>query len=171
MTPLFSPCAPWATRTLLLIGLVCLPLTGLIVHEAFKHQQLGQQTVQAEQRYAEHQRILHQLQEAQLRRQRLSEQLETSPPVIRIMDSIGSVLSPNIALLNVDIDAARQEVRLTVNASSLDTLLAFSERLQKLPSNVVLESHQPSANNDSKWPLSASLNVRFGLEGYDASKK
>lgn len=169
MTPLFSPSAPWASRTLLLTGLLCLPLAGLMIRETFQHQHLERQIAQAEQQFADHQRMLRQLQDAQQRRQRESHQLEAIPPAIRLMDSVGSALSPDISLLSIDINAPQRDVRLAVNASNLNALLAFSERLQQLPAQVVLENHRPSANKDPGWPLSASLDVHFTAEKKHAS--
>lgn len=169
MTPLFSPTTLWARRTLLLTGLISLPLAGLITWEMLQHQHLAQQITLAEQQFSDHQRVLHQLQDAQQRRQRQSQQLEAIPPAIRLMDSVGSVLTPDISLLSIDINSAKHDVRLTVNASNLNALLAFSERLQQLPAQVVLENHRPSANKDLGWPLSASLDVHFTAEKKHAS--
>ncbi|HEY3983134.1 hypothetical protein [Cedecea sp.] len=164
MTPLFSPSAPWAGRALLLTGLLLLPVAGVVIREALHHQHLEYQISQTEQRFADHQRTLRRLQEAQQRRQRQSHQLEAIPPAIRMMDSVGSALSPEIALLSIDITPMGRDVRLTVNATSLNTLLAFSERLQQLPARVVLENHRPSTNDDPDWPLVASLDVHFSAE-------
>lgn len=164
MTPLFSPLAPWATRTLLLTGMICVPVAGLVIGETIKHQHFGRQIIFAEQRVADHQRILRQLQDAQQHRQRQSHQLEAIPPAIRFMDSVGSALSPDISLLSLDINPDQRDVRLTVNTTSLNTLLAFSERLQQLPAHVVLENHRPSVIKDPNWPLSATLDVHFPPE-------
>lgn len=169
MTPLFSPSAPWARRTLLLTGLLCLPVTGLVIRETFQHQRLERQITQAEQQFVDHQRMLRKLQDAQQLRQRQSHQLEAIPPAIRLMDSVGSALSPDISLLSIDINTAQRDVRLTVNATNLNALLAFSQRLQQLPAQVVLENHRPSANKDPSWPLSASLDVHFIAEKKHAS--
>lgn len=164
MTPLFSPSAPWASRTLLLTGLICLPVTGIVIRETFQHQHLERQIIHAEQQVADRQLMLRQLQDAQQRRQRQSDQLEAIPPAIRLMDSVGSVLSPDISVLSVDINTPQRDVHLKVNATNLNALLAFSERLQQLPTQVVLENHRPSANKDPAWPLSASLDVHFTVE-------
>jgi Tfp pilus assembly protein PilN len=168
MRPLFSLSAPWSGRALLITGLLCLTASALVAREAFRHQQLERQTSRTEQQLAERQRLLRQLQEAQLRQQRQSHQLAAIPPAIRLMDSVGSALSPEIALLSLDINPAQRDVRLTVNATSLAALLAFSERLQQLPAHVVLENHRPSASDDPEWSVSASLDVHFTAEEPDA---
>lgn len=169
MTPLFSPSAPWAKRVLLFTGLLCLPVAGLVIRETFQHQHLEHHIARITQRLADRHQLLRQLQHAQQRRQRQSHQLEAIPPAIRLMDSVGSALSPEISLLSIDINPTTRDVRLSVNATSLRTLLAFSERLQQLPAQVKLENHRPAANSDPDWPLSASLDVHFNAEEQHAA--
>lgn len=171
MTPLFSSAPPWAGRVLLLTLLVCLPVAGVVMRETSQQQHLELQIMQAEQKLAVHQRIQRQLKEAQQRRQRQSHQLAAVPTAIRLMDSVGSELSPDISLLSIDIDPAKRDVHLTVKATSLNTLLAFSERLQQLPAHVALQNHRPTANNDNGWAIRASLDVSFSAEDKHASKR
>jgi len=168
MTPLFSPSAPWSSRALLLTGLLCLPVAGLILRETLQHQQIDGQIILAKQQLSDHQRMLRLLQDAQERRLRQSRQAAAIPPAIRLMDSIGSVLTPDISLVSVDINASGLDVRLAVNATDLNALLAFSDRLQQLPARVVLENHRASNNNNPGWPLSASLEVHFSAEAHHA---
>nr|WP_159466094.1 hypothetical protein [Scandinavium goeteborgense] len=168
MRPLFALSAPWSGRTLLITGLLCLPACGLVAREALRHQQLERQISQVEQQLAGRQHLLRQIQEAQQRQQRQSHQLAAIPPAIRLMDSVGSALSPDIALLSLDIDPLQRDVRLAVNATSLTALLAFSERLQQLPAHVMLENHRPSAKDDLNWPIGASIDVHFTAEDTDA---
>lgn len=171
MTPLFSPGPPWAGRALLLTTLICLPIAGVVMRETLHQQRLELQITQAEQKLAAHQRIQRQLQEAQLRRQRQSHQLTAIPTAIRLMDSVGSELSPDISLLSINIDSAKRDVQLTVKATSLNTLLAFSERLQQLPAHVALQNHRPTASSDTGWAIRASLDVSFHAEDQHAPKR
>ncbi|SNY65724.1 hypothetical protein [Enterobacter sp. CC120223-11] len=171
MRPLFSPTAPWASRAVILAALVSLPIVGLITREAVHQQALTQKVTRAEQQLRQRQQMLDKLHETQKRRARQSHQLNAIPPAIRLMDSVGSAMSPEIALLNIDINPSQRDVRLTVNATSLPALLAFSERLQQLPAQVVLENHRPSSSEASGWPLAASLDVHFVTEEAHATKK
>lgn len=164
MTPLFSPSAPWATRVLLLTCMFSLPIAGLVIREILQHQRLKPQIAQVTKILADREIMLRQQQEAHQRRMRHSHQLEAVPLAIRLMDSVASVLSPEISLLSIDIDATARDVRLSVNVISLKSLLTFSERLQKLPAHVKLENHRPATDNVPGWPLNASLEVHFNAE-------
>lgn len=171
MKPRFSPSAPWASRVLLFTALLSLPIAGLLTREALNQQAVTQKIARAEQQLSQRQQLLNKLHEAQKRRARQSHQLNAIPPAIRLMDSVGSAMSAEIALLNIDINPSQRDVRLTVNATSLPALLAFSERLQQLPAHVVLENHRPSSGEASGWPLAASLDVHFVAEEANATKK
>ena len=120
MTPLFTRSSPWAVRTLLLTGLLCLPLTGAVMYGLFEHQRLELETSQVQQQLAQRQQVLRKLREAEQRRLRQAQQLQAVPPAIKLLDNIGSVLTPDIALLSIDVIASKGDARLTVNAGNLD---------------------------------------------------
>lgn len=164
MTPLFTRNSPWASRALLLTGLLCVPLAVTVTYGLLQHQHLELQTSRAQQQLAERQQVLRQLREAEQRRLRLSQQLQAVPPAIKLLDNIGSVLTPDIALLSIEVTASKYDARLTVAASNLDALLAFSERLQQLPARVVLENHRQSAQGDPAWLINAVLDVNVTAE-------
>jgi len=171
MTPLFSPAPPWAGRTLLLTGLLCLPVAGLVMRETLHQRHLEYQLTQAEQQLAAHQRIQQQLQATQLRRQRQSHQLTAIPPAIRMMDRVGSELSSEIALLSINIVPEKRDVHLTVKATSLNALMAFSQRLQQLPAHVALQNHRPTESTENGWAVSATLDVSFSAEDHHAPER
>ncbi|WP_313654407.1 hypothetical protein [Pantoea sp.] len=171
MTPLFSPAPPWAARALLLSGLLCLPLAGAIVRETLRQQHLQSQITQAEQQLADHQHLQRQLQATQQRRQRQSHQLTATPPAIRMMDNIGQALSPEIALLSLSLDPEKRDAHLTVKATSLNALMAFSQRLQQLPAHVALQNHRYLENNENGWAIGATLDVSFSEEVQHASER
>ena len=168
MTPLFTRSSPWASRTLLITGLLCLPLTAVVVYGLFGHRHIELETSQVQQQLAKRQQVMRQLREAEQRRLRQSQQLQAVPPAIKLLDNIGSVLTPDIALLSIDVIASKVDARLTVNAGNLDALLAFSERLQQLPAHVVLENHRQSAQGDPAWPINAVLDVKVTTEAHHA---
>ncbi|HCM9225815.1 hypothetical protein L8P91_17660 [Enterobacter bugandensis] len=171
MTPLFTRSSPWAARTLLLTGLLCLPLTGAVMYGLFEHQRLELETSQVQQQLAQRQQVLRKLREVEQRRLRQAQQLQAVPPAIKLLDNIGSVLTPDIALLSIDVIASKGDARLTVNAGNLDALLAFSERLQQLPAHVVLENHRQSAQGDPAWPINAVLDVKVTTEAHHAASE
>ena len=108
MTPLFTRSSPWAVRTLLLTGLLCLPLTGAVMYGLFEHQRLELETSQVQQQLAQRQQVLRKLREAEQRRLRQAQQLQAVPPAIKLLDNIGSVLTPDIALLSIDVIECKQ---------------------------------------------------------------
>lgn len=171
MTPLFSPVPPWAGRALLLAGLLVLPVAGLVMRETLLQQHLEYQLKQAEQQLDSHHRLQRQLKDTELRRQRQSHQLAAIPPAIRMMDSVGSELSSEIALLSLNIDPEKRDVHLTVEASSLNALMAFSQRLQQLPAQVALQNHRPTESNENGWAVRATLDVSFSAEDHHAAKR
>lgn len=164
MKPLFTPYAPWAQRTLLLTGLVCLPVLGMLGHEYQQQRLLAGQIVQAQKKNATLQNALRKMREAGQRRRLRAQQLEAAPSAVLMLDDIGSVLTPDVAILSIDIAPARHECRLTMNAKSLDALLAFSEQLQMISANVVLEKHLPSRDSNSEWPVGAAITLYFHQE-------
>jgi hypothetical protein len=167
MTPLFSSRAPWARRALILTGLLCLPVSAMVTHEVVHQQRLEEQSARLQQQLTARQQVVRQMREAHQRRLRQHHQLETTPPAIHMLDNIGNTLTPDIALLGVEISTDKQDARLTVSSTSLDALLAFSERLQKLPAHVVLENHRQSTKNDAGWPINAVIGVHFPGEKRD----
>lgn len=171
MKPLFTLNPPWALRTLLLTGLLCLPIASTVIYDLAQQQRLATRTSQAQQQLKVHQQMLRQLREAERRRLRHSQQLQAVPPAVKQLDSIGIALTPDIALLSIDVTASKRDARLIVNASNLEALLAFSERLQQLPARVVLNNHRQSAKGDSTWPVNAAIDVYFtGEENHAAAE-
>ena len=164
MTPLFSDSAPWSPRLLLVTGLVCLPISWLLVQETLYQRQVEAHTRQVHQQLETRKATLKRLQEMQQHRLKQAERLKSVPPAIELMDRISSVMQPDAILQAIDIHPAQREVRLNVNASSLDAVLALSERLQQLPARVVLESHRTSAEAMPAWPVIATLTVQFVQE-------
>jgi General secretion pathway protein L (GspL). len=161
MTPLFSDSAPWSPRLLLVTGLVCLPIAWLLVQETFYQRQVEEHTLQVRQQLDTRKATLKRLQELQQHRLKQAERLKSVPPAVALMDRVASVMQSDVILQAIDIHPAQREVRLNVNASSLDAVLALSERLQKLPARVVLESHRTSGDATPAWPVIASLTVQF----------
>lgn len=170
MIPLFSPRAPWAHMVLLWSGFLCLPLSGVVVNEIITQRQLSEALKYTYQDLDAYNRAKRQLHEAELRRQLLDQKKLVTPTVLKMMDKIGSLLTPELALITVEVDASKKNVRLNVKAKTLNTLLVFSEQLQKISTNVALNNHQEVRDKDPVWPVSAMLEVYFAKDINNASE-
>ena len=165
MKPRFTRYPPWAARTLLLAGIACLPLAGLISHEVRLQHQLAQHTRQAQQQLQIQQKQLREFQDAQRRRLQQQRTVNTPQPVIMMLDSIATWLTPDIAVAASNVDGQGRRVHLEVHAKSLNALLAFIQRLEGLPATVGLDHHRQSTDKDPDWPVYAAIDIQFGPEG------
>ncbi len=100
MRPLFSLTAPWASRAVILTALASLPIVGLMTREAVHQQALTQKVTRAEQQLRQRQLMLD---KAARKRRSVAHVSHISsmpfPRPFRLMDSVGSAMSPEIALL------------------------------------------------------------------------
>ncbi|MBE5254498.1 hypothetical protein [Mixta mediterraneensis] len=164
MTPRFTPHPPWAFRTVFLACLISLPLMGLIARDSMDQRQLTVETQQMQHKLQMQQRVLHALREAQHRLMQRMRQQQSSPPVLAMLDGIANALQPQIAIRSVEVDRHQQQVRLLVDASSFDALLAFNQRLETLPAKVLLENHRKTAEKNAPLPVNAAIQVNFQQE-------
>ncbi|MEG3130402.1 hypothetical protein SC171_21945 [Pantoea cypripedii] len=167
MTPRFSPTPPWARYLLLITGLLCLPVAGLIVHDSTRQQQLTLETEQMQQQLHTQQQALRTLREAQQRLMRQQQQQQTTSPSLVMLEKIGSVMRPDVVLRTADVNPGQQTVRLEVSGKSLAAVLDFSQNLQQLPAKVVLDNHRQATDKSPEWPVLAVLDVNFHPEKGD----
>lgn len=161
MTPRFSLTPPWARYVLVATTLVSLTLSGLILHERTTQHQLAEEITEAQQTLQTQQQALRKLREAQQKILRQQQKQQTTAQALVLLENIGSVLHPGVALRAADVNPARHNIRLEVSAKSLAALLEFSQALQKLPAKVVLENHRDAAEKSPEWPVTAVLDVSF----------
>ncbi|MBP2169732.1 putative membrane protein YeiB [Erwinia toletana] len=74
---------------------------------------------------------------------------------------IALALHDDIALLSLQKDVREQRIRVEVLSHSLDALLDFVSRLQRLPARVSLESHQTENSMPGPWKIRATLNLEY----------
>lgn len=166
MTPRFSLTPPWARYVLVATTLVSLTLSGLILHERGTQHQLAEETTEAQQTLQTQQQALGKLREAQQKILRQQQKQQTTAQALVLLENIGRVLHPGVALRTADVNPSSHNIRLEVSAKSLAALLEFSQALQKLPAKVVLENHRDTAEKSPEWPVTAVLDVSF-QEGRD----
>lgn len=164
MTPRFSLTPPWARYVLLATTLTSLTLTGLILHERSTQQQLALETNEAQQTLQTQQQALRKLREAQQKILRQQQKQQTTAQALVMLEDIGKVLHPGVALRAADVTPSRHSIRLEVSAKSLAALMEFSQALQTLPAHVVLENHRDAAEETPEWPVTAALDVSFQEE-------
>ncbi|QLR43339.1 hypothetical protein HV346_11890 [Enterobacter sp. RHBSTW-00994] len=163
MTPLFSVQARWANRTLLGILLLSLPLIGFIINEKLTQRDISMQLDLAQRQLTTQQRLHQQWLHA---RPQKSPFQHNRPWALIMLDRLGSVLTSEISLSAIDVDAKKKEMRLSVKATSLTSLLTFTAHLQSL-ATVTLENHQQSADDNPLWPLTAAVTLHFDAEKAD----
>ncbi|MFS2222962.1 hypothetical protein [Pantoea sp. B65] len=88
-------------------------------------------------------------------------QPQQDPAQLNGLTLMAAALRDDIALLSLEMDTRQQRLRVEVLSHSLDALLDFVARLQRLPVKVALDSHQTESNMPEPWKIRATLNLEY----------
>lgn len=86
---------------------------------------------------------------------------KASMQVVAMLNPIAKLLLPDVAIMNLNAEPEKKQVRLEVKALSLEALLDFSTRLEAIPAQVELQNHTPAKGVSQKWAVNATLLVIF----------
>lgn len=146
----------------MIVALLCLPLSIAIGHAWLQQQRLTAISEQTQKKLQEHQRAARAINE-KLRQQKKIQ--PASPAALQLLTPIGTALSQDVALLRLNSNSLKQEVKLEVAAKTLPALLDFTARLQRIPAQVELQNHHSVKEKGTEWPIRAAVNLHFSKEG------
>ncbi|MCU5772717.1 hypothetical protein N5923_12270 [Erwiniaceae bacterium BAC15a-03b] len=147
------------TISLTLLVVLIAPTLVTIAITRQQHQQLTQVLTQEMKLLQAHRQAAEAISVKQRAFDKAPQQLESSQ--LNGLALIAPALHDDIALLSLEKDARQQRMRIEVLSRSLDALLDFVSRLQRLPARVGLESHQTETTMPETWKIRATLNLEY----------
>ncbi|MCC3704293.1 hypothetical protein [Rouxiella badensis] len=160
----FTPLPPLAVKACAVMLLLFVPLSILLV-QGMGEKQRHQQTLDTHQALlVEHRQAAEKIYASQKAfDRRLPGKTQATPDMLPL-SLIGKALREDVALVSVEVDNAQSQARLVVVTDSLNDLLDFTARLQKLAGKVELESHSSETAFKGRWQVKAALRMEYRHE-------